>query len=368
VSGLEDLIGQVMASHDDEAPGAAGLLDALGRARRRPGRLGPGRAQRHVRGYRAGRYIPLAAAVAIAVVAAASVWAGGLLAGRPVPSRTAIGAGRVQHLTCPARHAGTGSWVPAKPVRVDGRSRLVPPQTPSSALICAYAGSNTAKHQAGWLLSGRRVLSGGLGELASLLTWQPRGGPDQQLPCTLIGGKQTNYLIGLAYPGRGVVWVTTEDDPNHCFGSFNGEFMSFGVIGAIVSKAFTSGRWPARQPDSCHGGGPEVGRLGQDTALVPAGSTSLTICVHGGGRTFASGYQRLVLALNALRVRPSTHTCYHTTGRYGPFYQLVFAYRQGPAVDIMINSGCQPEIDNLSLQSESASTVLPIVTRLLRAH
>ena len=146
MSRLEDDISRVMAGHDDEAPGAADLLRALERAappRRRPG-----------------WYVPFMVAAAVIAVVAGSAWAGGLLGGhqrapattqgRPVPAGS---------LSCPASYAHQAPWVPANPAGVDGRSRLVPQYTPTSALICAYRGSNTARQQAGWALSGQRPLA-----------------------------------------------------------------------------------------------------------------------------------------------------------------------------------------------------------------
>jgi len=186
VSKLEDDISRAMVTHDDEAPRAADLLRALEQA-------SPPR--RHL-----GWYVPFMAAAAVAAVVAGSVWAGGLLGGHK-PVRASGGAIPVQRpLSCPASYAHQAPWVPAKPAGIDGRSRLVPQITPSSALLCAYRGSNTAKQQAGWALSGRRSLAGGLASLAGQLTWKPRS-PRQPIACTAVGGPQTNYLIGLAYPG-----------------------------------------------------------------------------------------------------------------------------------------------------------------------
>jgi len=176
--------------------------------------------------------------------------------------------------------------VPAKPTGIDGRSRLVPQITPGSALLCAYRGSNTAKQQAGWALSGRRSLAGGLASLAGQLTWKPHS-PRQPIACTLVGGPQTNYLIGLAYPGGARIWVAATDEPNECVGASNGEFTSSGIIGPAVSKAFASGRWPARTPVSCNRSYQDIGRLGQGTAMVPAGSTSVTICAPKCAHTHA---------------------------------------------------------------------------------
>jgi len=353
VNSIEDILGQLMASHDQEAPTAADLLRAL-----EGGPPSPGRAR--IRRSPAGRYVPLAAAAAVAAVIAGSVWVGGLLGS---PRQAGPGPGRSVPLSCRARYAGQAPWVPARPAGIDGRARLVPQQTPSSALICAYAGSNMAKRQTGWALSGRRRLTGGLTALAAQLSWQPRG---QAGFCTGVGGDQTNYLIGLTYPGGGRIWVAATKDPNDCIATSNGEFSSFGVVGPTVSRAFASGRWPARQPVSCNGYGQDAGRLGQDAVMVPPGSISLTICTTAG-RIFTAGYQALTTALNALPTRPSTHRCTNQTGLVASFYQLLFSYPQGPPVEVTIMGGCHPAVDNLSLQSQSASTVLPIIKRLLTA-
>ena len=353
MSGFEDDIRRAMAGHDDEAPRAADLLRSLEQAslpRRR----------------RASWYVPFTVAVAVAAVVVSSVWVGRVLGGhQQAPGTVSGGVGRIRGLSCPASYAGQAPWVPARPDRVDGRLRLVPQETPSSALICAYAGSNNAKRQAGWALSGRRSLVGGLSGLAGQLTWQARRIPGQQVACTLIGGPQTNYLIGLTYPGGATVWVAATDEPNECVDASNGEFTSDGIIGPDVTRAFASGRWPARQPVSCIGPRQDVGRLGQDTAMVPAGATSLTICAPKA-HTLASGYQPLVLALNRLPTRPSTRSCSPSPPPSAPMYRLLFSYPQGPPVEVFIISRCYPEIDNLSLQSNSATSILPIIQQLLK--
>jgi hypothetical protein len=253
--------------------------------------------------------------------------------------------------------------VPAKPAGIDGRSRLVPQITPSSALLCAYRGSNTVKQQAGWALSGRRSLAGGLASLAGLLTWQPHR-PRQPIACTAVGGPQINYLIGLAYPGGARIWVAATDEPNGCVGASNGEFTSSGIIGPAVSKAFTSGRWPARTPVSCNRPYQDIGRLGQGAAMVPAGSTSVTICAPKA-RTVTTSYQALVSALNRLPTRPSTHSCSGTPGPSGA-YQIFFSYSEGPPVLVSILIGCHPAVDNDELQATSASSVMPVVRQLLK--
>ena len=347
MNSIEDILGQVMASHDQEAPAAADLLHALDAA-------SPPRGRGKTPQSPAGWVLPLAAAAAVAAVIVGSVWVGGLLG-----SHRQFGPGAP--LSCRARYAGQAPWVPARPAGVDGRARLVPQRTPSSALICAYAGSNIARRLTGWALSGRRRLTGGLAALAAQLTWQPRGTPPA---CTDVGGKQTNYLIGLTYPGGGRIWVAATQDPNDCVATSNGEFTSFGVVGPTVSRAFTSGRWPARQPVSCNHHSQSIGRLGQDAVMVPPGSTSLTICTRTA-HVITTRYQALTTALNALPTRPSTQAC---TGGPGPapqFYELLFSYPQGPPVLVTVVASCHPAIDNSGLQSPSASTIVPIIQRLL---
>jgi len=181
-----------------------------------------------------------------------------------------------------------------------------------------------------------------------------------------VGGPQTNYLIGLAYPGGARIWVAATDEPNECVGASNGEFTSSGIIGPEVSKAFASGRWPARQPVSCNRSYRDVGRLGQDSAMVPAGSTSVTICApKARPLTLTSGYRALVSALNRLPARSSTGRCSGTPGP-STSYQAFFSYPEGPPVLVTILIGCHPAIDNLDLQSDSASSVLPVIQQLLK--
>jgi hypothetical protein len=343
VSTFEDEISRAMTGHDDEAPRAEDLLRSLEQAPPRR-RL-------------AGWYGPIAVAAAVVAVVAGSLWGVRALGHQAAPAAAA--------LTCPARYARQAPWVPAKPAGVDGRARLVPQQTPSSAVICGYAGSDEAKQQAGWALSGRRALTGNLAGLAAQLSWQARLLPGHGYWCAGAGGRQVNYLVGLTYPGGGTMWVTATDEPGECVTAANGEFTSMGAIGPQVSKAFASGRWPARPPVSCNSAS---GRLGQDTAMVPAGATSVTICATKAHRTVTSGYQTLVRALDRLRTGPSDGSCSMLPGSSsGPDYELLFSYPEGPAAAVFVNADCHPAIDNGNLQSASASSVVPIIQQLLKA-
>ena len=200
---------------------------------------------------------------------------------------------------------------------------------------------------------------------AAELSWQPRRVPGQPVPCADVAGLQTNYLIGLTYAGGARIWVTATDEPNHCFGTSNGDFTSPGVIGPEVTTAFASGQWPGQPPVSCTQFGQSIGRLGDETVMVPAGSTSLTICPPGPHR-LTSGYQTLVSALNQLPAKASTLSCSPSPPPSARQYQLLFSYPEGPPVAVLIMSGCYPEIDNLFLQSNSASTIMPLIQQLLK--
>ncbi|MHB1434104.1 MAG: hypothetical protein ACYCVZ_18560 [Streptosporangiaceae bacterium] len=378
MSVMDDDIARVMADHEHEAPRAADLLAALEQRsapgwqanRSQTGTLLPSRQPRRL-GQRPRRlarwYAPIAAAAAVAAIAVATVWAGGLFGthpGAPVGPAKPVNRAATP-LTCPATHAGSPLWVPAGPRHVDDRPRLVPLRTPSTAVICAYPGSNM-EMQTGWALSGRRVLTGGFADLAGLLAWQPRAIPGQGEACTQVAGHQTDFLIGLTYPDGGRLWVAGALDPNLCIGSTNGEFTSPGDLGLVASKAFGTGKWPTRRAPSCSGPPvPQAGHLGQATAMVPAGSTSVTICTAGAHVT-TSNDKALVSALNTLPTRTSTQGCSGTSSP-SEQYLLYFSYPQGPPVTVAVTLKCYPQIDNLSLQSESARTVLPIIRQLLGA-
>jgi hypothetical protein len=240
---------------------------------------------------------------------------------------------------------------------------------PASVLVCGYDPNlhykSLAGHLIGRVLTGHRILSGGLASLVADLAWLPRllPGQQQQIPCLTVLGPQHNYLIGLAYRGGGTIWVSTTSDPSGCILTSNGDFTSFGNASAEAAKALRTGDWPARpQQVSCGSGG----RLGQETAMVPAGSTSLTICAGRIVRRLTSGYQDLVAALNALPTRTSTFGCQSRPPFHGQNYQLGFGYPQGPPVQVWITAYCFPAIDNFSLQANSAKGIVPIIQWLLR--
>jgi hypothetical protein len=46
-------------------------------------------------------------------------------------------------------------------------------------------------------------------------------------------------------------------------------------------------------------------------------------------------------------------------------YRLLFSYPQGPQVEVNVFGGCVPPIDNLYLQANNASSIVPILQQLL---
>ncbi|MCW2529375.1 MAG: hypothetical protein JWM76_4235 [Pseudonocardiales bacterium] len=145
-------------------------------------------------------------------------------------------------LACPATIDNSSPpTVPDLPAGVDGRSRLVPTQTPDRVVICAYdhpADASTAPRP----VTGSKILGGDLGGLAKELSAIPAQMSDQRA-CTLIGNLTvTDFLVGLNYP-TGTVWVSTSTDANRCIDSSNGVFTTSTYLGARVSQWFAAGSW-----------------------------------------------------------------------------------------------------------------------------
>lgn len=352
-------ISRVMMNHDHEAPTAAELLGAL--AELADSEAPTGQRTRLTHRWRR-PLVAAAAAAAVATIALATAWASGLtgpVQNSPVTSSTAP-------LACPVKHAGGTLWVPAKPTGFDGRSRLAPQQVPASVVICAYSG-NSRGPQRGWGLSGRRILSGGLAQVAGLLAWQPRFATKQPLGCVSPSGKQTDYLVGLAYGDGTKLWVTAQRKPSFCAGSSNGQFHSVNDLGPVVARAFASGQWPAQSPPSCS---PTylAGRLGQSATMVPAGADSVLICVGNNTHAATTKIQALVSALNSLPTRAATGVMDCGNGPPpGGSYYLNFIYPQGPPATVTVLPPCRPAISSYGLQSASAKTVLPIIRQILRS-
>ena len=141
-----------------------------------------------------------------------------------VPLPRPVGPGdESKRLICPETYQGAKpGWVPDRaPARL-AQAGLVPDAAPDAAVLCAYRGQNT-KSPRGLSLTTQfepkpQALTRGLAELRALEA--ASGSPEM---CTEIAGPATEYLLALRY-GQGVVWVSTEVEPNHCTDATNGTF------------------------------------------------------------------------------------------------------------------------------------------------
>jgi hypothetical protein len=220
---------------------------------------------------------------------------------------------------CPSDYDGSGSvpWVPRSPAGIEGSDRLVPEDTPTSAVICAYVNPASITSDPGGPLSGTRTLTSGLSTLAVDLAWSPRLLPDQGIGCAGVGlTPEPGYLLGLTYP-TGTEWVSSAITGG-CPSSSNGVFVTPTNIAYQVQASYAAGTWVSvpfnpkmADADACQ---PLSGRLGQETTLVPAGAQTVKICrsSRGGkqvGVTLTSGFEPLLRALDALPTRTSTGGC-----------------------------------------------------------
>jgi hypothetical protein len=280
----------------------------------------------------------------------------------PLPVASPSPTPAVASSTCPAKYLGSAMspwWVPAKPVGFDGRSRLVPPQAPTRAVMCWYR-SNDPRG-----LSGKRELTAGLAQLATDLTWLPYEFHGQKILCGLVGSPYVDdYLIALSYPGGGTIWVSTQQDPNDCTGTSNGQYLSASNSGPQFAASYAAGSWvPAPPPpgvdttDPCSTL-PQGGRRGQETVMVPPTPVSVLVC---NGRTeswdVTEGLGPLVAALNAASTHVGNEFC-PGGAPHTRFYDLVFRYAVGPDVDVFVFAGCAPGIGNGSLSADATAGVV----------
>ena len=334
---FDDELRDTMRAHDTEAPTVADL----------------GPAPWHRTTHRT--WWPAAAAAAIVLLAT-----GITLAVRHSGGHQSSAAS-VANATCPQRYPvkSLSPWVPQRAEGVDAASRLVPDEVPTSVFICGYLGGRAQ-------LTGRRAVTANLRGLREALTWVPAG-DRRGAPCTadLQPHDGDNFLIHLTYPS-GAMWVSAPGD--HCDGSTNGTFSSTANLRASVIPAYETGAWanqPARGKDGRCGVFTQ-GRLGQEANLVPDHPTTLVICTGSPRQQVTTvsvdAIDRVVTALNALPTIPETYECGPSPDK---FYDLAFEYDRGPAVIVNLTPGCQPEIDNGSLQSRSAASIVPLVEQLL---
>lgn len=270
--------------------------------------------------------------------------------------------------TCPSRLKATErSENPLPPV--NGISdRLVPATPVRTALLCSYVGTNMDPI-ANQRLAASRILTSGLAEMVRDLRWLPPRINSQPVNCTAVGGPQTNYLLGLHLADGTTAWVAAAQDPNGCVQATNGTFTAFANIGSELAATMKTGQWPGRRPfpgDTCAG----AGRYGQQSQLVPDGAVALDICHSAGGafNTVAhvtTGFSAVVDALNAKATTTSTNSC--AISAPGLMYNLAFRYATGPPVEIRYMKGCNPALDNSSLQATDNGNLVALLEALMPA-
>ncbi|HEY3088465.1 MAG TPA: hypothetical protein VGJ59_10435 [Jatrophihabitantaceae bacterium] len=266
--------------------------------------------------------------------------------------------------SCPAGMPARRYWIPQPPKGIDVAKGLAPLETPAHAIVCAYLHGNHGK------LTGTRTLSGDLSTIPAGLAWLPPAFPDRQ-PCAAYAtiSDADYYLMALSYR-HGTMWLAIPGQ--HCDGASNGEFVTHNLMGQADS-AYRTGRWSSPGPPLIMGGCPQTaGRLGQQDRFVPEHPVSLQLCRLGShSRTVTAtegDLARLTADLNRLPTTPGgrdVFQCGHGGGPPSASYVLTFGYRVGPPVQVRIDEGCRPEIDNGNLQANDASSVLPLVHQLL---
>lgn len=269
----------------------------------------------------------------------------------------------------PRDRAATSPWVPSEPT-TETPGRLVPDADPVAAVVCRYdVGDFPEPEGVEPPLAGEVALTAGLDRIRHDLLL-PEQRPGQDRACTLIGAALVPHLLRLDY-ADGSLWVSALTDANSCTRSGNGVFVTSAYLGGQLSQSYDAARWvvPPEQPaGSCLAGG--RGRAGQEVELVPAGWTSLSLCRPAAGGTpppparevDRTTADRVVEVLSAVETGPGGNTCH---GPYDEAYELLFAYPQGPSVQVAFSPGCVPEVRNGSLDGLPAPAQTATLRRLL---
>ena len=262
----------------------------------------------------------------------------------------------------PTRAAGaSGYWIPQPPKSIDAATGFIPLDTPAHAIVCAYPHGNHGK------LTGTRTLDGDLSTIPADLAWLPPARPDKH-PCASYAAVTDGdyYLMALSYP-RGAMWLAIPGQ--HCSGASNGPFIAQNLR-AQADTAYRTGNWKPSPPATMDGCPSSTGRLGQQDRFVPDHPVSAQLCRPGDRSSTVTATRddvaRLTAELNRLSTTPFDYRAQcGPAGRPSHFYVLTFGYRVGPPVQVDIQEGCHPEIDNGSLQADSADAVLSLVKPLL---
>ncbi len=193
---------------------------------------------------------PVLGALAIAVVALVLIFTVGVSKDSTSPAAArATKVAKDKGLTCPQTYSQTGGdangWVPIEPQGLNGDDALLPDQTPTHAVVCAYlAGAQPAVTKS-VALTGRRVLTGSLAGLVRTLSAAPRIGSAGQPACSanLTKADTRDYLLGLRY-GKATLWVSAPG--YHCAGSTNGSFTTGTNVATYAAASYAAGRWVGR--------------------------------------------------------------------------------------------------------------------------
>jgi len=359
---IEDGAREAMRTHDTQAPTAADFRFWTRRRRRAAQWL-----------------VVAAAAVCVLIVATAVLFVSNRTNHRAAPGGLAHDpSASVQHPSPSAQHpvapirscpaeiparvtSMTDYWIPQPPKGIDVAKGFIPLDTPTHAVVCAYLHGHHGK------ITGTRTLRGNLSTIPADLAWLPPAHPDKQ-PCASFFAVTDGdyYLMALSYP-RGTMWLAIPGE--HCNGASNGPFIGRNLR-AQADTAFRIGHWKLSPPATTYGCPWSAGRLGQQDRFVPEHPVSVRLCRLGDRSSTVSGtpddLARLTAQLNRLRTAPfDYHARCGPAGQSSQAYALTFGYQVGPAVQVEINEGCHPEIQNGSLQADSAGEVLTLVKQLL---
>jgi hypothetical protein len=256
--------------------------------------------------------------------------------------------------------------VPAPPT-VDTGGHLVPRTTPTRVISCKYTSHSGIEPS--WALQPYEFTSG-LDRMAQDLWWLPATAEDLPRACPTVARAQSvDYLIGLRYAGGGTVWVSTGDRWG-CRNSTNGKVFSSRIVGDQLGSSLAAGRWvPSRSttdrldPNPCRTG-PEPGRFGEDTTLVPPSPVELQVCENLGPPavnqpavyrtgTLRTGVAEFAAQLSSGRSESSVMGCHAPRGIHHD-YTLTFRYAEGPPVSVHALIPCEPPLLGETLKVQEA--------------
>jgi hypothetical protein len=272
-------------------------------------------------------------------------------------------------LTCPAAAPTTSSQKDLYPFPSPGpnpltiTNRLVPTSTPTHAVVCGYV--NRLDTTLPTKLATSRTIDDGLANIATTLAYDPPEGPGRPCADDIEAHDWDSYLIGLDYP-TGTIWISAPG--NHCLGASNGRFVTNDHVADSVMTALASGVWPDPKQTTeadCQRG---VGRLGQQSAMIPDTPVSLVVCDAFDGNatvnTTPAQLHAVVAALDRLPTAPDSAFQCTGVGGSSDTYTLTFQYSVGPSVTVSVYVGCSPAVHNGSLEATDGSAVLLEIQRI----